>query len=77
MEIYKCYKRNRWRLIYKSIQAGNGEEIKIFKHKKFSILSLSKVAKDEFQGDLKIKCGKKYFEALKTNIDFKVSNKWI
>lgn len=37
----------------KSIQAGNGEEIKIFKHKKFNILSLSKVAKDEFQGDLK------------------------
>ncbi len=27
--------------------------------------------------NLKIKCGKKHFEALQTNIDFEVSNKWI
>ena len=27
--------------------------------------------------NLKIKCGKKHFEALHTNIDFEVSNKWI
>lgn len=27
--------------------------------------------------NLKIKCGKKHFESLQTNIDFEVSNKWI
>ena len=27
--------------------------------------------------NLKIKCGKKHFEALQTNVDFEVSNKWI
>ena len=36
----------------KSIQAGNGDEIKIFKHTKYEFSSISKIAKDEFNGDI-------------------------
>lgn len=36
----------------KSFQAGNGNEIRLFKHEKFEILSINQIAQDEFDGDI-------------------------
>jgi adenine-specific DNA-methyltransferase len=37
----------------KSFKAGNGDEIKLFVHKKFEIKSINQIANDEFDGDTK------------------------
>ncbi len=37
----------------KSFTAGNGDEIKLYKHENFSIVSINQIAKDEFEGNLK------------------------
>lgn len=37
----------------KSFSAGNGDEIKLFKHSDYKICSLGQIARDEFNGDLK------------------------
>lgn len=37
----------------KSFTAGNGDEIKLYKHDNFSIVSINQIAKEEFDGDLK------------------------
>lgn len=36
----------------KSIKDGNGDEIRVFKHKKYEISSINKLAKEEFGGDI-------------------------
>lgn len=38
---------------FKSIDAGNGQEIKIFKHNKYSFKSITQVAKEKYNGDVK------------------------
>lgn len=57
--------------IYK--QENNTEKLYFVIETKGSINSYDLRIKE----NLKIKCGKKHFEALQTNIDFEVSNKWI
>ena len=37
----------------KSFKAGNGDEIKLFKHEKFEICSINQIANEEFGGDVK------------------------
>ena len=37
----------------KTIEAGNGDEIRIYKHKKYEVESIKKIADNEFGGDLK------------------------
>jgi len=37
----------------KSFEAGNGDEIKLFLHKKYKIESINKIAAEEFDGDIK------------------------
>lgn len=37
----------------KSFNAGNGDEIKLYKHKLFEIRSINQIAKEEFDGDIK------------------------
>ena len=41
------------RTFVKSIQAGNGDEIKIYKHTGYETVSINKVAENEFKGDVK------------------------
>lgn len=36
----------------KSIKDGNGDEIKVYKHKKYNISSINKIAKEEFNGEI-------------------------
>ena len=57
--------------VYK--QENNAEKLYFVIETKGSINSYDLRIKE----NLKIKCGKKHFEALQTNIDFEVSNKWI
>lgn len=47
----------------KSIKDGNGEEIKVFKHKKYNISSINRIARDEFNGDIK-KVYYKYIDSI-------------
>ncbi|NLJ17671.1 site-specific DNA-methyltransferase [Globicatella sulfidifaciens] len=37
----------------KTIKAGNGDEIRVFKHSKYSFSSVSRIANEEFNGDIK------------------------
>lgn len=37
----------------KSFQAGNGDEIRLYKHEQFEICSVNQIAQDEFGGDVK------------------------
>lgn len=37
----------------KSFQAGNGDEIRLFKHENFEVLSINQIAQDEFDGDVR------------------------
>lgn len=37
----------------KSFQAGNGDEIRLYKHEQFEICSVNQIARDEFGGDIR------------------------
>ncbi len=47
----------------KSFNAGNGDEIKLYKHDNFSIVSINQIAKEEFEGDIK-KAHYKYIDKI-------------
>ncbi len=52
----------------KAIQAGNGDEIRIYKHNEYEVKSINKIAEDEYDGDVK----KAYYENI--NNVFRTTN---